>query len=219
MKTAIRLRLPKKSKPTKVLAKRAPTNKVDSEYQCGSVHVDVKASEYELHVTDGNRGAVILLEHEEVPAENPSKLVSGQIPAPAIKLLQGDATLEDADKDQIVVWSDSDDAEVTYQRDPQLVATPQDVRELIPDVDSPGHYTEIAVDAKRLKELAEAMGSDKLILTATRGPEALSSDADPVLHVRPINGGHVGFIRQAERPRAKTVEEAGEEATEPLIED
>lgn len=215
MKTAIRLRLPKKSKPTKVLAKRAPTNKVDSEYQSGAINVS--EGEYELHVTDGNRGAVILLEKEEVPSENGHELVTGQIPAPAIKLLQGDAVLEEAHVEQVVVWSNSDDAEVTYSRDQQLVSVPQNVRELIPvpsDDPEGGEYVQtaqIVVDAKRLLELSQAFASDKVVVT-------VFGEGEP-LRVQPLNGGHDGFIKQAERPRPKSSDEDGEEATEPLIED
>lgn len=200
-----------------MLAKRAPTNKVDAEYQSGAIHVDEKAGVYELHVTDGHRGAVVLLDHDEIPSDKPNKLVSGQIPAPAIKLMQGDGAIESADKDEIVVWSEKDEVEVSTHRDSQLVDTPQDVRALIPDIDSADYITEIVVDAKRLKELAEAMGTDKVVVTAIRDGDKLSTDAASVLHVRPLAGGHVGFIKQAERPRPKS--DAEPEATEPLIED
>ncbi len=194
----------------KLLPKRAPTNKVDREFASGAVHFDPKTDTYELHVTDGNRAAVIQLEHEEVPIEKGESqdLVSGQIPAPAIKFMQAGASIEDASAEQIVVWDDNDDAEVTFNRDAQLVSETSNVHHLIPVEDGDVEGQQICIDAKRLKEVAEAMACDKLILT-------IFGEGDPI-RVDPIKGSHIGVIRQAERPRAERPED---EATESMLED
>jgi hypothetical protein len=220
MKTAIRLSLPKKAKPIKLLPKWAPSNKEGAEQQAGALHVDHKKKIYELHVTDGNRSAIIKLDHTELPdqSDEPQVLVSGQVSGPAIALMQKGATLESASKTEVVIYDETNDAEVNYRRDQQLVDEVQDVSHLIPDVGAADHIAEIVVDAKRLKEMAEAFGSDKLIITAVRGVKELENTTGPILHVRPLNGDHVAAFKQAERPRAKT-EDVEPEATEPLIED
>lgn len=216
-KTATRLSLPEKAKPVKILPKSVPTNGTDATVQGGALHVDPKHKVYELHAFDQTRAVVIQLDAEETPLAKDAthELKSGSIPAPAVKLMQKGATIEDAKPKTIELWDSSDDADVTFSRDQQLIDVPQNARAMIPVFDGDIEPTEVCIDAKKLKEVAEAFGCDKLII----GLAVVNGVAEPMLHVRPIKGNHVGAIRQAERPISEAAAGDEPEATEPLIED
>lgn len=160
---------------------------------------------------------MLKLDAEDMPLAPDVKheLRSGSIPAPAVKLMQKGATIEDATAKTIELWDSSDDADVTFSRDEQLVNTPHDARAMIPVSDGDLEPVEICIDAKKLKEMSEAFGCEKLILGIT----VVGDAAEPVLNVRPIKGNHVGSIRQAERPVSEAAAGDEPEATEPLIED
>lgn len=182
------LTLPKGVKPTKILAKRKPTNEVNAEYTSGCLHANSAKKRYELHVTDGgNRAAAIVLESETFPDK---RFTTGQIPAPAIRELERKGALQKA-KDAVEVWVPADEAELSLNRDSRLFDAPMDVTHLIPEGGKVA--VSIALDVKRLAELAKALGSDKVTLTMA------DPDAE-VLLVEPFEGPHYGSIRQSPRP-------------------
>lgn len=206
-KTQTRLSTPKGVKPTKILAKRNPTNQVNAEYSSGCLVVDEDADRYELHVTDGQRAAAVKLTRDNIPVapdEKPDRVTSGQIPAPAIRELERGGFLEQADKDEVRVWCESDDADMITSRDPRLFDSHGDVGNLIPN----GDGTEILLNVDRLKELGEALGSRKLILTCIEGEDRI--------RVQTLDNENQGSFMPLRRHSDPGPEPAGE-ATEPLI--